>query len=306
MNIKTVYNFRYNPAPSVLHHPQTTLRDPAYWKMIERVLKYIWDYRNTLEPIKLTDYETDEYKIVKLHLSNITTGYKYYSFNINEALNEDTRGYLWKSKYIYAAKQRRLKHEPFSINITMESKVAKNVIVRLFMGPYCNDIEECLNNYSKFFEIDVYEVKIHVGKNVFEWSAKKSNRLSDEEAYNLENKDILNFTTKQQEYNIFKFPETLLIPKGTEKGMKFKLFVMVTDSNRDYDSNNRNSKVTSIYKQYHKNIYNNIDNMPLGFPFHRKASAYTETANNYRFTDINIYHKKNSKEKNIFFDENLY
>lgn len=293
--INILLYFRYNPAPSVLHHAQTMLREPVYWKMIEKAVGYVTNFKRTLEPFDLSIYETEEYKIIPTEPLNITTYFEQYQYEINEALNCASKEEKYKN-ITYAARQRRLQHEPFSFKFTIESKIAKDVVIRLFIGPNCN-ISNCFNNSFEYFELDNQRMKLREGTNNVVWSPNKSSHLSNDDAYNLETKNVSGDTVSKQTYSSYKFPGRLIIPKGTEDGINLKLFVIVTNIDPDF-------KQTKDERSLYKELGCENDEKPLGFPFHGPSFNFNENANNYKFSDVHVFHK-HIQEKVGYFSPNL-
>ncbi|XP_031764623.2 basic juvenile hormone-suppressible protein 2-like isoform X2 [Galleria mellonella] len=288
------YNYpmnQYNPAPSVLHHPETSLRDPVYWNIIESALKYFRDFTNTIEPFDISTYEMNELSITHNDFSVIATYFDYYQFNINKALYPlDSPSEL---STVIAARQMRLNYMPFTLNFTVLSAIQQSVAVRLFLGPRCY-YTTCFHNYYKFFELDSYIVKMEEGANILSWCPQTSSKFSFDDYYNLET-----IKEKENKFDIFKFPGNLVIPKGSEEGLNMTLFIIITQVN-DSISN------SFLYNKYNNQTSLEIDDKPLGFPFHRIAKNYVHNANNYRFYNISIYHKKRTINASGHFSPHLY
>lgn len=288
--INVLFYFRYNPAPSLLHYPETSLRDPIYWYMIQYVLNYFTEYKENMTPYNLAEYETEDLSIVDASIPKITTYFDYYQFNINKAITDQV-----KLPVTIAARQRRLKHSHFTFTFTVESKVRENAIVRLYIGPPCDN---CWEEYSKFYELDTFDFYLQRGSNVITWSPETSTRLSNDEYYNLEGSSSQE--NRLNRYNMFKFPENLVIPRGLEGGLNLTLFVMLTPSGHNFDSD------FSEPKDFYGELYNDLDSKPLGFPFHRPCSNYKDAANNYKFYNILVHHKQNNVPSNGYFSPHLY
>ncbi|XP_075980273.1 hexamerin 70b-like [Anticarsia gemmatalis] len=280
----------YNPAPSLLHHPETALRDPIYWYMMQYVLNYFTEYKDTMMPYNLAEYETEDFKIVDASIPKITTYFDYYQFNINKAITGNG-----KLPLTITARQKRLKHSQFTLAFTVDSKVRENVIVRLYLGPPCDN---CWEEYSKFFELDTFDFYLQKGSNIINWSPETSSRLSSDEYYNLEGSPSEKSGTNK--YNMFKFPENLLIPRGLESGMNLTLFVMITPSGDSFDGD------FAPPNHFYGELYNELDSKPLGFPFHRPSNSYKDEANNYKFYNILVHHKQNNVASNGYFSSHLY
>ncbi|XP_045522773.1 basic juvenile hormone-suppressible protein 2-like [Pieris brassicae] len=274
---------RYNPAPTVLHNPQTTLRDPLYWQMIQSLLKYFTEYATTLQPFDFSQYESDNFNIIESSSSKITTYFDYYQISLTKFLYSDD--YLTKKPpKLFTARQKRLRHLPFTINITVESKVNENGIVKIFLGPEC-DPKYCWQEHSKFFEMDSFLYIFEKGLNIISWNPEMSGKFSYDDYYNMEQS-----FSKKNKFDLFKFPENLLIPKGLEEGLNMTVFSMIVPI-KDMASNTSDIE---------------YDTLPLGFPFHRQAKINNESfAKNYVFNKVFIYHKKSTNDVNGYFSAHL-
>ncbi|CAH2092842.1 unnamed protein product [Euphydryas editha] len=270
---------RYNPAPSVLHHPQTALHDPIYWNMIQSFLKYFDEFSKTLEPYNFSKYQSGEFNIIDSTFTKITTYYEFYQFNIGKIFNSDNYD-LRSSSLTYAARQKRLKHTPFSFSFKIEAKSNKTSLIKLYLGPQCNDVN-CFDKFSRFFELDSFTYELDEGLNIVRWSPESTTKFSFDDLFNLELKSV-----RKSKYCFYKFSENMIIPKALEQGLNLTLFILVTPIDENSD-------------------FHNLSN-PLGFPFHRKSSINNFTDfNNYKFYNITIYHKENSKHANGYFSSHL-
>ncbi|XP_047535737.1 arylphorin subunit alpha-like isoform X1 [Vanessa atalanta] len=270
---------RYNPAPSVLHHPQTSLRDPIYWYMIQSLLKYFDDFSNTLDPYDFSKYQNDEFSIIDNSFTKITTYYEFYQFNLEKIFSNDNND-LRSSPLTFTARQKRLKHTPFSLSFTIDSKYNKTSLVKLFLGPACNEIT-CFDEFSKFFELDSFIYEVNEGLNILKWSPETTLKYAFDDYFNIELK-----SSRKNKFCLFKFPENMIIPKGLEQGLNFTLFILITPVDDDSDLDTLS--------------------VPLGFPFHRQTSISNfADFNNYKFYNVTIYHKENSKHANGYFSSHL-
>ncbi|KAI5630688.1 hemocyanin, copper containing domain-containing protein [Phthorimaea operculella] len=211
----------YNPAPSLLHQPETSLRDPAYWYMIEYILCYFKLFEKSLEPQDLTQYETDSIVIIDANFTKLTTFFDYYQFVIDKVTAGSVNDFPYVS---FTARQRRLQHLPITFDFSVVSKQQQNVTVRLFLGPPCL-FENCWNERNQFYQLDVWSTTLDTGKSVIRWTPRMSNAVSSDAVFNKEERST---STDIDNYNMFKFPENLLLPKGLEKGLNMTLFVMIS------------------------------------------------------------------------------
>ncbi|CAH2984060.1 unnamed protein product [Chilo suppressalis] len=297
--IRSLFGYGYNgypsdkanPSPSLLNHPQTTLRDPVYWILIREGLGYFLKYTDKTEPLNISTYETDEFFISDANFSRLATNFDYFLFNLYNSLESDPLNSTVKPSLNIFARQRRLNNEPFILNFTIESKTQKEVSISLFLGPNCN-LGTCHEMYIRFFQLDCYRHKLREGINRVTWTPDMSSRYND-----YDEKKLVDFN-KETNYDIFKFPKNLIIPKGTEQGLNLTLFIMVLDEKELSD-------VSSNFRKYNK-IIREVDTKPLGFPFHRKVDIFNGSASNYRFFNITIFHDHSYPDNTGFFSSYLY
>lgn len=289
--------FRYNPAPSVLHHPETSLRDPVYWYLIQYMLNYFTEYKNAMEPYDITQYETEDIKIINEGTTelNFTTYFHSYKFTLEYARNASVKDSDDRHTFL-AVRQRRLHHEPFEIKLAIEAKAKTAAVVRLYLGPQCNG--NYWQDYSKFFELDTYKVDLREGINVADMSSKFSRKHSFDSMFDTVLKKS-GLARKLNLYSIYKFPDNLLIPRGLENGLNLTLFVMVTPTDENW--------IQPVFNNNYRKAVKQFDAKPLGFPFHKPVVGFKESASNYRFFNITIYHKRQTHDThNSFFSSNLY
>lgn len=261
------------------------------------MLSYFTDYKKAMEPYDLTQYETEDIKIIdddskKLNLSTYFHSYKYtldYARNIYVKDFNDLHTFV-------SVKQRRLRHEPFEIKLSLKTTAKVTAVVRIYLGPQCSG--NCWQQYSRFFELDTYSVELQEGYNDQISGSKFGRRHSIDYLFDTV---VLQVPTarKSNLYSIFKFPDSLLIPRGLENGLNLTLFVMVTPVDKDW--------VDSINNANYRKAVPLFDSKPLGFPFHRPAIGFKEKASNYRFYNATVYHKlQPGNGLKSVFSPNLY
>ncbi|KAJ0174680.1 hypothetical protein K1T71_009788 [Dendrolimus kikuchii] len=276
--------------PSVLHYPQTTLRDPGAFMMFFMGLDYIFDYLETLEPYDLKHLNTEEYKITNFSHTRIETFFENYIFDINTGLAENPVFLRLIPDLKGAVKQRRLNVNAFTFNLKVHSRVDKNVTVRYFLGPDSSNIVECCGNYYRFFQLEQRREHLVPGENLLKWDSRYCFSCSNDEYFNLKKTN-----NKKNEYSMFDFPRRLLMPRGHKKGIVYALFVIVTeDDTYDVPKNNYNEQVFKVQ-----------NSRPLGFPFHKPLKNCIEQGNNFGFFDIIIYHTSEEKKKVTSFWDKL-
>ncbi|XP_049876510.1 arylphorin subunit alpha-like [Pectinophora gossypiella] len=283
---------QYNPAPSLFHQPETCLRDPGYWFIIQYLLNYIKEYQKSIEPFDVSKYENSDIVIEDAEFSPLTTLFENYEFSIDEAIG-DTPDRIVS----FAVRKRRLNYSPFVFNFNVITNIEQEVVVRLFLGPPCQG-EECWEQYRKYFQLDAFKFKLELGENIISWVPENSSRYTTDAMFN---KGDMSQSDKNAEYNMYKFPRNLLLPKGVQQGLNLTLFVMITPA--PFES----QKIDYVKNKntYYSLTNLEIDDRPLGFPFHMPSKNYKSAVSNYRFYNVTVSHKKRPAD-DYYFSPHLY
>jgi tyrosinase len=86
----------------------------------------------------------------------------------------------------------------------------------------------------------------------------------------------------------------LLLPKGKPEGMKFKLIVVLTDFEKDFDTTNWVEGPDTSISYCGVLGGKNPDKRPMGFPFDRKISSWEQfKTDNLKYTEITIQNVQN-------------
>lgn len=250
-----------------------------------------------MEPYDLTQYETEDIKIIdseEITQLNITTYFHSYKFTLDYARNSKVKNVADLHNYI-SVRQRRLKHEDFEIKLAFETSAKVLAVVRFYLGPQCGS--NCWQEYSKFFELYTYVGELQEGYTPALFSSKTFRQHSFDTLFDTELQK-LGLAQKSNSYSIFEFPDNLLIPRGLENGLNLTLFVMVTPVDENW--------LQPTYNFNYRRAVKLFDSKPLGFPFHRPAAGFKEAASNYRFYNITVYHKRQHIKPKAIFTPNLY
>lgn len=152
------------------------------------------------------------------------------------------------------------------IRVENEEQAPQLLTIRVFIAP-----EETAEDRRSWIEMDKFisVVPGNTKKVIFrgdtEASVIKKPAVIDPSTYHL-HYDPSDMPLDDRQCNCG-WPYHLLIPKGTEEGMNFRLMVMVTDG--DFDGLGRESDCGSI-SFCGSRSGNYPDKRPLGFPFNRK------------------------------------
>lgn len=244
----TVKQDPYFITPSVLEHFETCLRDPVFWQLYKRVIKYWLQYKDILPHYVVKDLHVPV-KIENVIVSPLKTYFEYDEVDVTNFVDIDL---LEKEhKFLFKLRQPRLNYEPFDVTLNVDVETAGEYTVRFFLGPKVLNRYELNDLRQHFFELDHFIYDFKVGKNTII-------RKSREFFYFF--KDLVKLGGGEH-LTQYGFPMNLLLPKGKVGGMPFTFYVIV-----------------------HKNDFK----QQLGFPFDRKINYYDFFVPNMYFKDVII------------------
>lgn len=287
---------RFRENPGVMSDTSTSLRDPIFYRYHRFIDNAFQEYKATLPCYEAKDLDFKGVEIV-----NVTVNAKSPNV-INTFMKEGTlelsHGISLKGSV--KVKYHHLDHDPFTYSISVENKTgdAKHATVRIFLGPTQDELGNALrlNEQRRFFiELDKFHAELAAGKNTItrkssDSSVTVSHTPSFEQLQRGEGVD-----ENTTEFCSCGWPEHLLVPRGTYKGMDFELFVMLTDYEQDHVGTHNDHALCSDAVSYCGAKDSKYpDKRAMGFPFDRviKARTIAEFATkNMSFTDVKIQFK---------------
>ncbi|XP_065077739.1 hexamerin-1.1-like [Ochlerotatus camptorhynchus] len=280
--------------PSSLMHFETTLRDPIFYSLWNRLLDFYYLFKSYL-PYYTFDELTFKGVIIKdVVIDKLMTYFEYFDADISNIIPLTNVDKYWD--FTVLGRTIRLNHKPFTYTLDVMSEFTGKGVIRVFLGPKFDKLMD-LEYYKKFFvEIDQYLVDLLVGKNTivrnsrdFFWSVKDRTLYTD--LY----KKIMTAYTGSEKFPLDMseahcgFPDRLILPKGWISGMKMQFYFIITPY------------VTKDVQQvsfFDKSIscgvgtgLRYIDDLPMGFPFDREINYSYWYTKNMLFKDVLIYHK---------------
>ncbi|CAK1586885.1 unnamed protein product [Parnassius mnemosyne] len=274
---------KYTYLPTALDFYQTSLRDPVFYQLYSRILKYFIQYREYVPTYTKDMLHYIGVKINDVKVDKLVTFFDYFDFDVTNGVYfspEQLKTYKFTP---FKVRQPRLNHKPFTVTVDVKSDVEGGAVFKIFMGPKYNgegypiSLED---NWMNFVELDWFVEKLNVGQNKIERSS------SD---FLLFNEDTVPMTEVYKLLEQGKVPahmstETgfmssrLMLPKGTKGGFPYQFFVMVYP----YQGTENVTKPSASFR---------IDNQPFGYPFDRPVNeAYFMQPNMY-FKDVFVYHE---------------
>ncbi|XP_041982501.1 uncharacterized protein LOC121735665 [Aricia agestis] len=275
---------KYNFIPSALDFYQTSMRDPIFYQMYSKIMKYIIEYKKYLTPYTQDMLHYVGVKINSVKVDKLVTFFDYYNFDVSNGLYF-TKEEMKSNHQSYFVRQPRLNHKPFTVSVDVKSDVEGDAVFKIFLGPkydskgYPISLED---NWQNFVELDWFVHKLVKGQNKVERSSTDFFFYKEDSApvYTV-NKMLtegkLPSDMTPESYN-GDFPKRLLLPKGSKGGFPFQLYVMV------YPYEPSTVKLEAI-----KNL--ELDNKPFGYPFDRPVhEVYFKQPNMY-FEEVEIFHE---------------
>lgn len=239
----------YFLAPSVLEHFETCLRDPVFWQLYKKIIRYWLQYKDILPHYTVKDL----YVPVKVENVIVSPLKTYFEYDEIDATNFVDIDLLEKEhKFLFKIRQPRLNYEPFDVTVNVDVETAGEYTVRFFLGPKVLNRYELNDQRHHFFELDHFVYDFKMGKNTIV-------RKSREFLYFF--KDLVKLGGGEY-LSQYGFPMNLLLPKGKTGGMPFTFYVVVHKTD---------------YKQQ------------LGFPFDRKINYLDFFVPNMYFKDVIIH-----------------
>lgn len=234
--------------PSVLYHPETTLRDPAYWMFLKRVFTFYSKYMNQMKSYSVGEIGFEGVKIDSVEVDKLITYFNYFDADISNAVDVETylpehiselRNFGRISHYngddfVIKARQLRLNHVPFKVTINVVSTVAAPSVVRVYLGPKYDEYGHMIDindNRYNFVFLDMFKYDLVSGNNLITRDSEHFfMNVQDRTTYYELYKHVMLATAGQQQWPIDNteahsgIPNRLILPKGKKvKNNSFKM-----------------------------------------------------------------------------------
>ncbi|KAK7867774.1 hypothetical protein R5R35_001194 [Gryllus longicercus] len=287
---------KYNVAPGVLEHFETALRDPAYYRIVARVIELFRHYKSLLKTYTREELTFPGVKIEAVDVDKLVTYVDDFVFDLNSAV--EVPNVEVAKKLDIRVRQPRLNHKPFSVRVSVDSDKAARVAVRFYLGPKYNYLGRPLSVEERrqyLVEIDRFPFDLPAGKTVIERSSRDSSAVvPDQTITRVLLKKVEDAIEGREPYYVDSahrhcgFPERLLLPKGSRQGLPLALYVVITPYGGD--SLNTHTGYIACGAGFG---YQVVDNKPYGYPFDRVIKSETDFfVPNIFYKDVTVFHKK--------------
>lgn len=293
------YNFDFqnknNLIPSALQSYSTSMRDPAFYMLYQKILSYFLRYKK-LQP----QYSQSELQMpgVKFESVNIDKLYTYFD-KCDTLINNAVAVENFKGGMYLRLKARRacMNYERFTYKININSDKETKGMMRIFLGPAFDEIKHDMVYLQKYFylfmEMDRFAVTLRPGSNSIERQSSESpfttsTIMPSDIFYDKLNKAIGGSEPFTYSEKMLGFPERLILPRGKPEGMRYKMFFFLSSM----DESNTKSYEIPLYGKM------TLDDKVFGFPLDRPMWAWNFTIPNMYFKDVFIYNRPNEESMN--------
>ncbi|GFT03171.1 hemocyanin D chain [Nephila pilipes] len=284
---------RFKENPGVMDDTSTALRDPIFYRYHRWMDNIFQEYKRRLPSYTPQDLSFPGVRVVNV-IVNAKVPNLVHTYT-KDAFLELSHGINLKNKI--QVKYNHLQHEPFSYTIaaTNATGAAKKTTVRIFLAPKYDELGNRLvleDQRRLYIELDKFTHVLQPGKNIINRrSVDSSVTLSHVPTFDeLETGEGL--ANRNTEYCSCGWPEHMLVPRGTPRGMVFHLFVMLTDYDQDRVLDDSAAVVCSDAVSYcGAKDQKYPDRRAMGYPFDRPIKARTPSqfqTQNMSFTEIRV------------------
>ncbi|CAH0402813.1 unnamed protein product [Chilo suppressalis] len=295
---------RYLESFGVIADEATTMRDPFFYRWHAWIDDFFQKYKESASVRPYTDSELANPGVQVTSVSiqtqggqpnELTTFWMSSDVDLSRGLDFSNRGPVY-------ARFTHLNHRPFQYVINVNNTGnARRTTVRIFICPKNDErnLPWALSDQRKMFiEMDRFVVPLNAGQNMITRQSSESTfTIPFEQTFR--DLSIQGQDPRRTDLAAFNFcgcgwPQHMLVPKGTEPGMPFVLFVML--SNYDLDAieqpgtGEMTCKEASSFCGLRDRLY--PDKRAMGFPFDRPSRTVTNIENfiqpNMALQDITV------------------
>jgi hypothetical protein len=296
--------------PSVLEHFETSMRDPVFYQLYKRIVRYYWQFYDNLPHYTEDELNFKGVEIEKVEVDKLVTYFDTFDADISNAVefNYHDEKVDYFGDYVIKARTHRLNHLPFIVKLGVKSDKAAKSVIRIFLGPKYDEFGNILDvneNRENFWLWDKFVFDLKSGSNeivrdskIFTWF------VDDRTTYYQLYKEVMTAFNGGEKFMLDNtemhcgFPYRLMLPRGRTEGMPFQLFFMVTPF------------VAPTVEQYStfEQIYTcgvgsgsrYVDSLPIGYPFDREIDETYWFTPNMWYEDVMVYHKREKEINNPF------
>ncbi|KAJ2945585.1 hypothetical protein O0L34_g409 [Tuta absoluta] len=274
------YSEKHAIVPSALMFYQTSLRDPVFYQLYSKILKYYFEFTKWLEPYSSEKLHFAGVKINDVQVDKLVTYFDFFEYDISNGIyksNEEIKS----DNTRYMVRQPRLNHKPFAVTVDVKSEFEGEAMFKIFLGPKYDGNGFPIgfeNNYMNFVELDMFKYKLIKGENKVVRNSEdfffyKEDSVPMTEIYKYLDQGKV---PKGMSEEFEAMPSRLMLPRGSEGGFPYQMFVVV------YPYNAPDAKYAKFDFV--------LDNEHYGYPLDRPIEhEYYFVQPNMYFKDVKIY-----------------
>jgi hypothetical protein len=303
--------------PSVLEHPETQLRDPAYWQLRKRINVMLTAFNDHLVPYTVEDIGFEGVHVDSLEVEKLITYFDRFDADITNAIDIEVPSdenmselrrfgrisHCHGQDVVIKARQWRLNHVPFKVTARVTSAKAQPSVVRVYLGPKYDDgghLIELNENRQNYVLLDVFKYDLEAGSNVISRESRDFIvNVRDRTTYFELYKWVMDATKGARPFTLENteahsgYPNRLLLPKGKKGGQVFRLFVHVAPYQAPIVE--QNTGFDNVISLGIGSGARWIDSRSFGYPLDRRIDELTWNTPNMIYHEVNIFHKKEAE-----------
>ncbi|OAD55592.1 Arylphorin subunit alpha [Eufriesea mexicana] len=290
------FSFKYKNKnkmiPSALQCYCTSMRDPAFYMLYQRIMTYFSRYKELQPAYTQSDLQMPGVTFETVNMDKLYT----FIDDCDSLINNAVAVPNMKAGKSLRLKARRscMNYQQFTYRMSINSDRETKGMLRIFLGPAFDEVKQdmvYLGKYNNYFvEMDRFVVTLHPGNNTIERLSSDSlvttPDMMPSDVYNEKlDKAISGSEPFMYSERMIGMPERLTLPRGRPEGMRFKMFFFVSPIEE------------STMMSYNLPMFGKImfDGKPFGFPLDRPMWPKWNIPNMY-FTDVYIYSRENNVE----------
>lgn len=300
--------------PSVLEHYETAMRDPVFYQLYKRILRFYFKFQKHQGSYKYDEIDFKGVKVESVEFDKLVTYFDAFDSDITNVidvepfdsqhkptqLHEFGRFAHYNGEDVYIkARQYRLNHLPFTFKLHVNSDKAQKAVVKFFIGPKYDEFGHAFHieeNRENFYELDHFFINLVEGQNTITRNSRDfSWFVNDRTTYYELYKHLMMSVKGDEKFPLDMteahcgIPSRLMLPKGKKGGMTFQFFFIVSPFfepkiERFTGFDNKLSCGIGSGARY-------LDTLPFGFPFNRPIDPKNWYTPNMFYYDANIFHK---------------
>ncbi|XP_014241691.2 hexamerin-like [Cimex lectularius] len=280
-----------NYVGGALTSPLTSLRDPAFYNFLNRVVKLFQSQKKKFHPYMKKDLDFPGVDVEDFHVDELVTYFDHFDYEVTNAVPV-RKADDYKTLH-FSATQYRLNHKPFHYNVTVKSDKEHYGMVKVFLGPKYDSLGHELNLEQKrlaLYELDRFPVNLVPGVNVLTRSSKESPFFTeDKESFRQMYNRLERAMEGKETFHVKKchcgVPDRFQLPVGTQSGHPYSVYVVVTPVEKTLEVHDGKKFYLACGSP---KLY---DSRPFGFPFDRPVHEHEFHLDNLYHKDVLVFHR---------------